>query len=60
MAKKTQIQKFREAARAAGTDDSEERFNATLKSLANSKRQAKAHEGKPGQNDPSEVAKPKR
>jgi hypothetical protein len=33
MAKKTQIQKFREAARAAGTDDSEERFNGTLKSL---------------------------
>ena len=34
MAKKSQIQKFREAAKEAGTDDSEERFDATLKNLA--------------------------
>jgi hypothetical protein len=34
MAKKTQVQKFRETAKEAGTDDSEERFNATLKDMA--------------------------
>jgi hypothetical protein len=34
MAKKTQVQKFREAAKEAGTDDSDERFNATLKDMA--------------------------
>jgi hypothetical protein len=28
---KSQIEKFREAAKEAETDDSEERFNATLK-----------------------------
>lgn len=38
MAKKTQIQKFRDAARKAGTDKSEERFNATLKGLAKAPR----------------------
>jgi hypothetical protein len=37
MAKKTQIEKFREAAKEAGTDDSEERFNKTLKDLATSR-----------------------
>jgi hypothetical protein len=31
---KSQVEKFREAAREAGTDDSEERFNTTLKGLA--------------------------
>lgn len=31
---KSQVQKFREAAREAGTDKSEERFTATLKDLA--------------------------
>ena len=34
MAKKSQVEKFREAAREAGTDESEEHFNATLKGLA--------------------------
>lgn len=34
MAKKSQVEKFREAAKEAGTDDSEARFNATLKDLA--------------------------
>ena len=34
MAKKSQIEKFREAAKEAGTDESEEHFNATLKNLA--------------------------
>jgi hypothetical protein len=42
MAKKTQIEKFREAAREAGSDDSEERFNETLKGLAKKPRDAKA------------------
>jgi hypothetical protein len=32
--KKSQVEKFRKAAKEAGTDDSEERFNATLKNLA--------------------------
>jgi len=36
MAKKSQVEKFREAAKEAGTDDSEERFNATLKDMAKS------------------------
>lgn len=31
---KTQIQKFRDAARAVETDESEERFNAALKNVA--------------------------
>ncbi len=42
MAKKTQIQKFREAARAHEADESEERFDATLKGLATHKPSAKA------------------
>jgi hypothetical protein len=40
MAKKTQVQKFREAAREAGADDSEEHFNATLKDLAKAPHEA--------------------
>jgi hypothetical protein len=36
--KKSQVEKFREAAKEAGTDDSEERFNATLKDLAKASR----------------------
>jgi hypothetical protein len=55
MAKKTQIQKFREAAKEAGTDDSEERFNTTLKDLAKSPRGAK----ETGPNESGEEAKPK-
>ena len=31
---KTQVEKFREAAREAGTDESEDAFNKTLKNLA--------------------------
>jgi hypothetical protein len=38
MAKKSQIEKFREAAKEAGTDDSEDAFNATLKGLAKTAR----------------------
>jgi hypothetical protein len=61
MAKKSQVQKFRDAARAANADGSEERFNATLKDLAKSPREAKALEGETledladelGQNDPT-------
>jgi hypothetical protein len=52
---KSQIEKFREAAKEAGTDDSEERFDATLKNLAKSPREAE----KAGQNEPREEAKPK-
>jgi hypothetical protein len=55
MAKKTQIQKFREAAKEAGTDDSEERFNKTLKDMAKSPREGK----EAGQNEPGEETKPK-
>jgi hypothetical protein len=42
MAKKTQIQKFREAARAHDADESEERFDARLKDLAKAKARSKA------------------
>jgi hypothetical protein len=42
MAKKTQIQKFREAARAHEADESEERFDAALKGLAKAKPGSKA------------------
>jgi hypothetical protein len=52
---KSQVEKFREAAKEAGTDDSEERFNATLKDLAKTPRDA----GKAGQKEPGEEAKPK-
>jgi hypothetical protein len=54
--KKTQIEKFREAAKEAGTDDSEERFNATLKGLAKTPHDA----GETSQKEPGETAKPKR
>ena len=37
---KSQVEKFREAAKEAGTDDSEERFNATLKDMAKAPRDA--------------------
>jgi hypothetical protein len=49
--KKSQVQKFRDATRAE-TDDSEERFNATLKGLAKAPREAKAPKGQSGKNDP--------
>ena len=53
MAKKSQIEKFREATKEAGTDDSEERFNATLKDLAKTPREAdKAGQNEPGEKDP--------
>jgi hypothetical protein len=50
------LRSFGEAAKEAGTDDSEERFNATLKDLAKSLREA----DKAGQNEPGEEAKPNR
>jgi hypothetical protein len=53
--KKSQVEKFREAAKEAGTDDSEDTFNATLKGLAKSPREA----DKAGQNKPGETDKPK-
>jgi hypothetical protein len=40
MAKKSQIEKFRAAARAAGTDESEQRFDETLKGLAKTPRKS--------------------
>jgi hypothetical protein len=46
MAKKSQIQKFREAAKAAETHDSEKRFNAALKAVAKSGREPRADNGK--------------
>jgi hypothetical protein len=68
MTQKSQVQKFRDAARAVGTHDSEKRFNATLKGLAKDRRDAKTSEGrstkdraeKLGQNDPNATkAKPR-
>jgi hypothetical protein len=38
--KKSQVEKFREAAKEAGTDESEQRFNERLKELARQKREA--------------------
>jgi hypothetical protein len=51
--KKSQIQKFREAAREHGADQSEERFNSTLRELAKHSRkpQPTANERKPPQTD---------
>jgi hypothetical protein len=54
MAKKTQVQKFREAAKEAGTDDSEEHFNATLKDLAKSPRET-GHKEMPPSADAKEA-----
>jgi hypothetical protein len=52
---KSQIQKFRGAAKEAGTDDSEERFNATLNDTAKSPREAK----ETGQKERGDADKPK-
>jgi hypothetical protein len=52
---KSQVEKFREAAEEAGTDDSEKRFNATLKDLAKPPREAE----NAGRNETGEEAKPK-
>jgi hypothetical protein len=46
---KSQVQKFRDAARQMDADESEERFNATLKGLAKSQRGANPDD-KAGQN----------
>jgi hypothetical protein len=53
--KKSQVEKFREAAREAGTDESEEHFKATLKNLAKSPRGAK----EAGHDDVGRDEKPK-
>jgi hypothetical protein len=50
---KSQIQKFREAARAAEADESEERFDETLKGFAKSKREPK-EAGQDGKTKPDE------
>lgn len=39
--RKTQIERFKEAARELGTDDDEERFNERLKKLAKKKQDDK-------------------
>jgi hypothetical protein len=49
MAKKSQIEKFREAARQAEADESEERFDETLKNLA------KGHKNLPSSTDEVET-----
>jgi hypothetical protein len=51
---KSQVQKFREAARAIETDDSQERFDATLRRVA--KHDSKTADR--GDGDPSTEAKP--
>ena len=63
--RKSQVEKFREAAREAETDDSEDRFNTALKDMARSPREAK-QEGQKKRDDadktscrPSAVQKPK-
>jgi hypothetical protein len=47
MAKKSQIQKFREAAHAVGAHDSEKRFNAALKTVAKAPPPAKESKPEP-------------
>ena len=47
MAKKSQVEKFREAAREAGTDESEDVFNETLKGLAKAPQKPKDEKLKP-------------
>ena len=42
MAKKSQIDKFREAARAVDADDDEAKFDAALKTIAHAKGEARA------------------
>jgi hypothetical protein len=63
MVKKTQVEKFREAAKEAGTDDSEERFDKTLKDLAKAPREAGPQElpssADAGEADASPHQKPK-
>lgn len=54
--KKSQVDKFKEAARQAGADESEDAFNATLKNVAKSPREAKEM----GRNTPDKQHKTKR
>lgn len=42
--KKSQLERFKEAARELGTDDDEERFNEKLKKLAKQKRDEKKND----------------
>jgi hypothetical protein len=59
MAKKSQVEKVREAAREAGTDESEERFNATLKDLARRGQKDLPSSADAGEADASPHQKPK-
>jgi hypothetical protein len=45
--KKSQVKKFREAAKEAGTDESEDAFNATLKGLTKAPEKPKDEKPKP-------------
>jgi hypothetical protein len=58
MAKKSQVEKFREAAKEAGTDDSEDAFNKTLKHLAKPPREAGQQKVPPSADDTEAVASP--
>jgi hypothetical protein len=44
---KTQVQKFREAARQAETDDSEDRFNSALRQVSKPSEESKPELKKP-------------
>lgn len=46
--KKSQLERFKEAARELGTDDDEERFNEKLKKLVKRKRDQKKDDKKSG------------
>jgi hypothetical protein len=56
---KSQVEKFREAAKEAGTDDSEDAFNATLKNLAKSGQKNLPSSADAGEADASPSQKPK-
>ena len=54
MTKKSQIQKFRDAARAAGAHDSEKRFDAALKAVARPLKHAQKDAPKDGGQKPQD------
>jgi hypothetical protein len=57
---KSQIRKFREAARAVETDESEERFNSVLKAVAKGPARANDVTGKKGSPTVAKDSKPTR
>jgi hypothetical protein len=56
---KSQVEEFRHAAKEAGTDESEERFNATLKDLAKRGQKDLPSSADAGEADASPHQKPK-